>query len=185
MEQQIAINIGGMKYQIVSNSCNAERVKSAVDHLLEEQKKRLKDNGQDTLRATIMIAISSIYEQGLLSERLEDNENELKELQTIREDLQIKIDEIKKLKHKNEKLNKAEKRLKELQPEHEKLIEKQKKMEALSLSYNKLVKKEKELELLTGKYEDLLKQHSEIEEVMNFAIEETERLTHKIALHIA
>lgn len=184
MNNQIAINIGGMKYQIVSNEGNHDRLHRAVGTLLSEQSKRLREDGHDNLRATIMIAISALYEQDLLEEELKANMKELKELQSINtkynalksqyESLQQKHKKSIEEMSEQQKLNSEIKRLKRIEETHKLLLEK----------YESLQQTEQELSELTLKYKALSEEHTEIEEVMNFAIEETERLTQSIALHI-
>lgn len=184
MDQHIAIDIGGMKYQIVSNDCNTSRLKKAVDHLVSEQKKRLKEDGHDNLRATIMIAIKAIYEHSLLKESLAEMEKEREELLLLRNKVKEKSAALTKLKKENRKLLQSEERLKELELELKKLEAVENELHVLYTKYEILLKKEKELETLTLQFEELEKEYIEIEEVMNFAIEETERLTQSIASHI-
>lgn len=184
MGKQIAINIGGMKYQIMSNDCDAPRLERAVDHLISEQKKRLKEHGHDNLRATIMIAISAIYEHEILCETIKEKEYEIEELTDLRNELFEKVTIIKKLQKENKKLSASKMRLQETEPELKRLQGVEENLRILTEKYEALLIKEKELESLSLKYEELFKEHTEIEEVMNFAIEETERLTQSIASHI-
>lgn len=184
MRKQIAINIGGMKYQIMSNDCDAPRLERAVDHLVSEQKKRLKEHGHDNLRATIMIAISAIYEHEILCETLKEKEHEIEELTELRNELLEKAAIIKKLQKENKKLLASEMRLQETEPELKRLQSVEENLRVLTEKYEALLTKEQELETLSQRYEDLFREHTEIEEVMNFAIEETERLTQSIASHI-